>query len=228
MPSIFPRLVLRFLPALICLFPVPRISAATTALIMPGASAWLISPDRTDGYHFSIDRYITVTALGFYDFEGNGLASPHQIGLWDANGVLLGTVEVPAGTSAYLEHDFRWVDLPTPIVISSGTYTVAGTDGDDAVATDYTRVMAAEITYIEGAWVDSGTLSYPTGSQPVAGMGGNFQYDNVPEPSVSTLIVLGTFSAWAARRRRQKEPAGLRATVEQRFATRRQSPPDRF
>lgn len=202
MQRIFPsRRILAGLAVSVWLVFASLAPAATTALIMGGTGSPLPNPGYVNGYLFSvIESYISVTALGFYDFGGDGLLSSHQVGLWDANGVLLGSVEIPAGTGAYLENDFRWVNLPTPIFIPTGYFTVAGTDGDDPIATDYTREMAPGITYVDGVWVESGTLTYPTGSQPTAGLGGNFKYDNVPEPSTWALVVLCGLGVLVARR----------------------------
>jgi len=75
-----------------------------------------------------------VNWLGYYDHNGDGLASSHLISLWDnSTQTIIASATVPAGTAAPLVDGFRWVQLNSTVTLNFGSYYVIGahTDGVD-------------------------------------------------------------------------------------------------
>jgi hypothetical protein len=78
--------------------------------------------------------YPQVNYLGYYDHNGDGLASSHLITLWDNNSqTIVASATVPAGTAAPLVNGYRWVQLSSTVQLNYGSYYVIGaqTDGVD-------------------------------------------------------------------------------------------------
>ncbi len=103
------------------------------------------------GNYFQVgDSDTIVTHLGFFDSSGDGLAVSHHVGLFTGDGsTLLASVEVPAGTSAYLGNGYRWMPLSPPLALTNNTYYLLG----------------AEVTSGDGdAWAD---LFVPTSWNPL-------------------------------------------------------------
>jgi len=73
-----------------------------------------------------------VTHLGYYDSGNDGLQASHRVGVYSATpatagaGTLLAEVTVPAGTNAFLENGYRWVELSTPLTLETNlSYVLA-------------------------------------------------------------------------------------------------------
>jgi hypothetical protein len=106
------------------------------------------------GYDFTVGNTDqTIIALGIWDdsasdkVEGapavpaspDGLVEAHRVGLWRASdGVLLGSVTVPAGTSGKLVGEFRYVTLDSPITLQANMRYTLGAEyyGADGVKAD--------------------------------------------------------------------------------------------
>ncbi len=161
----------------------------------------------TRGWEFAPRRDILITQLGVFDSGGDGLISPHEIGLWRRDpggftGTLLASVTVPAGTDTSLIGGYRWVSI-SPVVIrfGSGFYTVGAQystgDADDMV-TPYPAPFAPDIGLVQanGKVALGSELAFPFAywGGPCEGCPAerffepNFQYTVVPEPSVWFLL----------------------------------------
>lgn len=76
------------------------------------------------GQNFTVaGTNIQVLSLGVYDFGADGLKAAHDVILF-SNQTAIASVTVPAGTSANLTNGFRYMALPSPIILSAGTYAV--------------------------------------------------------------------------------------------------------
>lgn len=147
----------------------------------------------TVGWEFSTDAACSVTALGFFDYEGNGLRARHEVGIYSLDGVLL--VSTIIFKFDPLEGHFRYHDI-TPYLLSAGDYRIAAfTGGVDAPAKldPFTvlvdgGVTAAGITFQHGVYHEGGVaLQYPeldsTGlfgdfpDAPLQLFGPNFQWE---------------------------------------------------
>lgn len=191
--------------------PVPAITVPTT-----GGGASSTYDGWTLGYRFDALAATNVVSLGIWDYESNGLAEAHAVGLWDSAGSLLASVTVAAGTSDLLDGGYRWVDLPTSVPLHLGqTYTVAAyydTTNDDLVA-DLISVASVAVdsrVHVQGSvQLAGGGLSFATQTaHPFPGSGfsyggGNVRLNNaVPEPAGIALVAVGLLGAAFARKRR--------------------------
>ena len=157
--------------------------------------------------------YPQVNWLGYYDQNGDGLANSHLVTLWDnSTQTIVASATVPAGTAAPLINGYRWVQLPSTLSLSYGSYYVIGaqTDGVDLWGDFITNDGGAnQITWnpqylqLGSGWefTRAGRYDYPgnypaeppnqSGTDaiyPVANLGYNLI---VPEPVSFTLIGLG-------------------------------------
>jgi hypothetical protein len=83
----------------------------------------------TYGWQFHTRTDITITKLGFCDgapFSDIGLSEPHTIGIFDDNGSLLVSAEIPSDTQgAMLDHNFWYVPISPTTLPADRTYTTA-------------------------------------------------------------------------------------------------------
>jgi hypothetical protein len=157
----------------------------------------------TTGWMFSSANPLTVTALGYYDSGGDGLADTHDVGIFTSGGVLLVSTTVPSGTAGTLESAWRFVDI-APYLLPAGSYVIAGTTVDtsaDPITTFGNITLAVGLTLLDhGLYVSGSDLAFPT--EPGNGYyNANFLFDPVgggavPEPSTwvmgaSALVLLG-------------------------------------
>tara|TARA_B100001057_G_C22777058_1_gene922061 strand:- start:196 stop:1425 length:1230 start_codon:yes stop_codon:yes gene_type:complete len=76
----------------------------------------------TIGVEFVVgDSPLRVKALGVEDVRKDGLQQSHQVGIWNADGALLGSVTVPSGKVADLKEVWRLENLASPIVLKANT-----------------------------------------------------------------------------------------------------------
>jgi hypothetical protein len=62
----------------------------------------------TMGWSFEPNDELSLTHLGFFDAQGDGLDVSHRVGLWTADGDLLAEAYVPSGTDASLLDGYRY------------------------------------------------------------------------------------------------------------------------
>lgn len=206
-----------------------RLPGQTAALSFSseGSGAYLDTNNRMLGWEFTVSQQLDVLALGWFDWNDNGLALSHQVGIWDvaSPGAPLITAFVPSGTAGMLAGHFRYTTLGSPITLQVGnTYRVAGYDvgnsGDphtwDVILEGYENkeVIAfdhdARIGLIAGGGFgqDAPGFQYPTtftGDGRSVLMGPNLLLSTVPEPATTTLLLTlaaGGAVMWMRVRRR--------------------------
>ncbi|MGK7930660.1 MAG: hypothetical protein AB4041_04410 [Microcystaceae cyanobacterium] len=148
------------------------------------------------GFRFRATEDATVTALGVYDIDGDGLeaSSGVRVGLWDDIGTLLGEVLVQNGTASPIQDSFRYETLTSGIDLTSGSFYRVGAAMTDITGTDF--VFGAEPTTvnkldsIQGATSADSLFEFPAVllSPDQANLGGNVFFEgettSVPEPSL--------------------------------------------
>jgi len=175
--------------------------------------------------------YPQVNWLGYYDQNGDGLASSHVVTLWDnSTQGILASATVPAGTAAPLINGYRWVQLSSTVGLNYGSYYViaAQTDGVDLWGdmivnnapdngnngqiswnSDYVQLGSGWEFTRAGRYDFSG--NYPTeppnqvGSDaiyPVANLGYNLT--PVPEPASMAFLGLSAAVFVISKRRRSR------------------------
>jgi hypothetical protein len=188
-------------------------AAASTIALQWSGSGSVGGSEQTRGWAFSTDRAINIAALGWFDYEDNGLVDSHEVGIWDASGNLQLSGIVGAGDTDPLLAGFRYsTTLTGTTVLAAGTYVVAGlsTYNDDTWReVDPSRVtLGSAITYLEDRGSESPVFEFAGQTQglDVGYFGANFQYDDVadvPEPSVVSLSLLGLGMMGVAARKRR-------------------------
>ena len=160
--------------------------------------------NNTFGWRFTLSSDIDVTALGYFDETslpsgtGAGLAQSHQLGIFRApDQALLASNTIPAGASAPLMGNFRYVDLNRPVRLTAGaTYVMAGSalsaSPDNAAAvTNWT--MAPGVTFANSPIPDPNSTKIGT-SMYIASVHGN------PSPVLTypALLMTGNLPIFAA------------------------------
>src|SRR5688500_11899779 len=82
--------------------------------------------DYTHGFKFTPQQSIFVNALGYLDFNSDGLSNDTTVGIFDSVGTLLTSTTVPSGTTPTLTDGFRYTDITPLLLIGGQNYTVAG------------------------------------------------------------------------------------------------------
>lgn len=190
-------------------------SADDLGLDFTGGDERIAQANQTLGWEFSFTTTQTITALGMFDVNANGLNSPHVVGIWTANGTFLGSVTVDNSSTpvASTSADGRWLfqSLGTPITVRAGNY-VLGVDYTDS--TDHVMTGAASISldpsmnFVQGRFTTNPTagFDFPDATFPTSGghFGPNLLLGSaVPEPASLALVAMGCLGVgyWFVRRR---------------------------
>ncbi|HZJ16509.1 MAG TPA: DUF4082 domain-containing protein [Chthoniobacteraceae bacterium] len=176
------------------LFTGPDARAGLVAVdLVDNDSRGFLTMPTTEGWSFKPNVNVTVTHLGFLDYEGDGLNFSHAVGLWLNGGALLGSTTVQ--TSDPLLDGFRYTSL-TPINLLAGqTYVIGAFYSPNS---DFLRVVpfgassfstAPEISYLGARYVvGPNSLQRPDVVSTTTGFWGpNFQFTPtvVPEPGTA-------------------------------------------
>jgi hypothetical protein len=78
------------------------------------------------GFAFTVNAPVTVSALGYFDYQGDGFATPHNVGIYNSSGTLLTQALLNSGTVNPLIGNFRYTDI-APITLAVGSYTLSAT-----------------------------------------------------------------------------------------------------
>jgi hypothetical protein len=190
--------------------------ADTPALTFAGGSGTVGHAGNsatTLGWAFEIDSNLSVTALGYYDDLGDGLAEVHDVGIFDASGTLLASATVPAGSLAALIDTVRYTGI-APLVLAPGRYTIGATIG--ATAADLALYLVNSPAFAPGIgapaassrYTEAGSytaLTYPDIQWPGANfyLGPDFEVATVPELPAGALMLAG-LAGLAARQFRHR------------------------
>ena len=115
--------------------------------------------NTTIGWSFTVGaQNITVSALGFFDQDGDGLNTAHEVAIWTTAGSLLGSETVQSGTASNLVNGFRFEPLGSALVLLAGQSYVVGShitlSSSDVFWAGTTATYAPEITYGTGRDID--------------------------------------------------------------------------
>lgn len=180
----------------------------TLGITVPSVNNWLNDHGYTLGYQFDAITDLYVTSLGYFDLGGDGLAVSHDVGLWAADGTLITSTTVAAGTSNTLNGLFRMAVLSTPVILTAGTgYTVGGSSTGDPYSIGFygAHTPHPDITNVSGRWIHS-SLSRPVNAQNTVYFAGNFGADPMPvtaTPEPVSILLMGTGLAGIAAVRRR-------------------------
>jgi hypothetical protein len=109
----------------------PAARADTYSLYQFQTAPTSIDTQLSIGFTFNVKTTVNVTALGYFDYLGDGFATPHDVGIYNSSGTLLTHALLSAGTVNQLIGNFRYTDI-APITLAAGTYTLAATTNGSA------------------------------------------------------------------------------------------------
>jgi hypothetical protein len=172
------------------------------ALTGPGTLTF--DRNNTFGWRFTPTSDIDVTALGFFDATSlpagasSGLSQSHEVGIFRVSDQTLAvSTTISAGTVGVLAANFRYVTLPAPVRLTSGTtYVMAGfslSASPDSAAAASSWTMAPGIVFANDP---APTLLNPTSgtSQYLVSARGN-PPAVLTYPGVAQTAILPVFAA---------------------------------
>jgi hypothetical protein len=185
---------------------VPAISVTNTTANSLGAGQTF-----TLGYQFTTDQSISVSALGVFDSDQDGLVDSYPVAIWNSSGAQVASGIVASGTSEPLVAQFRYQTVSS-VTLSPGTYQIGAlyTTSDDGVlfpgfTTGFST--AAPVAFVQNAFAFGSTLADPINSTSAlpSFVGPNFQFDAAATPEPASIAVIGAgLVALVAVRRRHK------------------------
>ncbi|MGD8451769.1 MAG: PEP-CTERM sorting domain-containing protein [Phycisphaerae bacterium] len=176
-----------------------------TAVGLTGGTQAPMGATTNHGWRFTANEAITVTELGLWDDDNDGMDIDHPIGLWEfSSGTLLTSGIIHAGTGDELFDHFRYVDVDDVLLQVGGDYVVGfytHTSNDDKMvyASPTDLWVDPAINYIEARYGGNGSLLMPGPSTSTTyyRFGPNFKF--IPEPATAGLLLIG--GLWLLRRR---------------------------
>jgi hypothetical protein len=167
--------------------------------IFDGDGPWTL------GYTFTADTPLSVTALGAFDWEHDGFATSHEVGLWDENGNLLASTAVASGDT--LVGDFRYKAISSVTLAAGNVYYVGASNFGTGDSYAYAGSVNTPwgVTFLSSAYIQSNGLEFPpylSGMQP-GYFGGNLLVAPVPEPETYAMLAAGLALVGLASRRKQ-------------------------
>ncbi|QDS91816.1 PEP-CTERM motif protein [Roseimaritima multifibrata] len=198
---------------------------AGVILDFAGGSTMFGAGDYTVGFTFSVTAPVAVDGLAWWDEGGDGLNSPHEVGLWTGGGSLLASTFVSNGSTIEPSTSGfgNWLitDIAT-LNLGLGDYVIGGVQpnstGGDLLRFPATATTISGIVFgVPIQHFGNGlTLTMPnftgtgTGTTGIIGaLGPNLRLSTaaVPEPSSLALFGIGACVACVgtARRRRREQ-----------------------
>ena len=138
------------------------------------------------GYRFTVSSPLSVSDLGVWNADTDGLTSAHQVGIWDSSQTLIASVTVDPATGTPVG---QWTYASiTPVVLNPGeTYTAGAlytaTDNDSYISGASSVTTAPEVTWVQSVYPSAGDLGfvYPALDSTSGGrFGPNFLFTVVP------------------------------------------------
>ena len=157
------------------------------------------------GNTFTVNNTITVTALGYYDENGDGFIDPHEVGIYSAGGALLASTIVTSADP--LVGHWRYAAIAGLTLTAGLSYEIVGVShGDNYTWNDPGFVVDPNITYTGNGWDVSSVLVMPTQQNDVTdgywGANAEFGSTTTPEPgTIGMMLGAGLLGLLTLRRR---------------------------
>jgi hypothetical protein len=196
----------------------PRQAHADLLLDFTGGSVNDFASAATAGWEFTLTTAVQLDALGFWDYNSDGLINSHTVGLWNSanpSTLLVSTLITSASTPVISPSSGRWLFNAVPsMILSPGTYVVGATmvpNDADLLRQSSTASMLSGATFVQGRDVSSATLLYPSPAAPALNdglFGPNLQVSAIPEPD-SALILLCALAIYFCPRMNRAQGASV-------------------
>ena len=105
----------------------PGTATAIPAVDFTSTQNWSFGAGLTIGWGFSVTAQQSVSELGYYDFEQNGLISDHEVGLFRVSDMNLLTSGIVT-TGDPLDGYFRYTNVESILLNPGELYFIAGFD----------------------------------------------------------------------------------------------------
>lgn len=186
---------------LLAMMPSSSAKASTLAvnLDLTDATVNTSSGAGMGGWEFSLSAPISVEGLAYWDADGDGLMTSHEIGIWQLDGILITSATVTAGESTPILSGFRITDI-APTNLGPGTYRIAAFNPNSGGHNDPLITTAPHSTFPSPISWDARVFSafessfqFPTNTNTIAPSGNfgvAFTY-SVPEPSSLGFLAIG-------------------------------------
>jgi hypothetical protein len=180
---------------------------ALTAATVTGSPSITTTPFAT-GWEFSLDTPVTVTSLGYWDMNGDGLVKSHRVGIFRASDQqpMVSANIIDAGTLPLVDGS-RIVNVPDTALQANVSYYILADDIDgDMYAFGNGAISFA--SHISWAGAANTTLNDIFAAASFTGgtagnLAPNFQFNVVaPSPGVGAMVGLAAAGAGLRRRRR--------------------------
>jgi len=193
--------------------------AAQPALDFTGFNHQHIGSNFNIGWQFTVGASaITVSQLGYFDLDLNGLATSHDVAIWTTGGVQVVSGTVGSGVAGTLTGKFRYTTIANTVLSANTTYVISGTTGanQDEFALGLTPLTLTGLTVDPGITLNQSALD--NGTNPglafanltsgantlfaganmiyaAGGGGGGGGGGGVPEPGTVGLLIASGFSS---------------------------------
>jgi hypothetical protein len=197
--------VLWIAPAVLAIFcsRVAHADLAAASFAIPQSPSGVSLVNGLDGFDFTPTADLTVTALGWYDHNGDGLTHDHPVGIYNTTTQTLVAPSVLVTNTSPLDSaiNFRFTAVPNFTLTAGTTYTLVGY-GEGPTFDPYVANPSGGITFGTGVGflrhrtARASGLEFPTtageiGLTQALFFGPNFQFV-VPEPAGICLAIVAS------------------------------------
>lgn len=171
-------------------------------LAVPGFSATAFQTSGGSGYtngswvfgfNFTPQTNIDVTALGYWDQNGDGFLSSHQVGIYNNTTQALLTSATVLSTDLLIDQ-FRYQNVSPVTLLAGQSYRLVGVSQNDLYTIDASQTVDPAITFTSWTYNSGTSLAYvASGFNDGPYFGPNFTFNDSPTeaPEPSTLVLLG-------------------------------------
>jgi hypothetical protein len=183
----------------------PGLISVTSPLTFNGGNYCL-------GWEFNTSIPQTITSLGAFDKDGDGLLVPHSVGIWRvSDNALMVSTTISGGTSSTLVGSFRYESVSST-ALAPGNYIVGAVYPnfqDDYLYDCGGYTLDAGLTWVRGRFQNGATFTYPVLIDPTQTGAFSANFNGLgsvaaPEPASLSLLVLGGLGSIGFRIRQKR------------------------